>query len=141
MKQGAPSRMRSRGIAAWVVTWEGTGRHASRKAGKIELILRHTVPPKIVAEVVEALYLRASDSIGAQVRGAKVRGHRPYPARFDEVDGVPWHDRLECGHNPWLEARRVKDLRVEVDARGRDVPKWDERTRPRIRILESKRHP
>ena len=42
----------------------------------------------------------------------------PYRARLE-------NGRIDCGHNPWLEAFIVNGLRVETDADGAEVLKWD----------------
>ena len=50
----------------------------------------------------------------------------PYPALNDEVYGKKAPNRIKCGYNPFLYARRVKDLRVEMDLDGFERLLWEE---------------
>ena len=54
----------------------------------------------------------------------------PYPVQWDTLKGVPWEGRMTCGHNPWLFARKVDNLRVEKDDVGVEKVLWDERPKP-----------
>lgn len=96
-------------MKAWLITWEGAGKRAEpldRVAGILNPLWR----AQRVADIVEFLYARACYDLDEMAhRYAKVRCSNPYPAKIRR-----W-DVIECGHNPHLQARKVKDLDVEFD--------------------------
>lgn len=120
---------RSRGVAAWLVTWEHSGEHA-RPPERVAAVLGPRMPGRRVAEIVELLYANASYDPAERIALIRRGVHNPYPARFGTLRGVPWEGEITCGHNPWLEARLVDNLRVECDSSGADRFAWDERPRP-----------
>jgi len=86
-----------------------------------------------VLEVVELLYANAEYDPSDRIEIAKNRKNNRYQAKFGSLeDGIPWEGHIYCGHNPWLEARLVSNLRASVDGTGFV---WDERPRPVISKL------
>jgi hypothetical protein len=51
---------------------------------------------------------------------AKTPRSNPYPAHCVQ------HGEVHCGHNPWLRARRVQNVRVVRRADGTHKLEWDE---------------
>ena len=57
----------------------------------------------------------------------------PYPAKFGQTKGgKPWGGEICCGNDPYLRARLVDDLIVQIDVAGQppSAPTWKERPRP-----------
>ena len=123
-------RGRRRGITAWLVTWEGTGRGLPRGNNRVAAVLSRHLEARNVALVIELLYGNRAFSLGQRVRYALDRKSHSYPAQCDSISGVPWDGRIMCGHNPYLEARRVNNLRVVARPAGGERLEWDERRRP-----------
>ena len=126
-------RSRTRGIAAWLVTWEHIGEHA-RPPTKVATVLSPRLSGRRVLEIVELLYANAAYEPSERIAIAKSRRENPYPAQFGSLGGVPWGGQIVCGHNPFLEARLVSNLRVETDSSGHEQFVWDERPRPSARV-------
>jgi hypothetical protein len=116
---------------AWLITWEWIGDHA-KKENKIVSILNYRVSPRNVRDYVERLYVDSEYSFTERVEYAKSRKNNPYPAEFDRINGVPWEGRIHCGHNPFLFARFVTNLRVELNADQREHLRWEEIPRPKL---------
>lgn len=123
------------GISAWLITWEHMGDHA-KPLDRVAAVLNPRVSAHRVLEIVELLYANASYDPSERIAMAKDRKNIPYPARFGVLHSVPWQGEILCGHNPWLEARLVKNLRAQSDGTGQDVFVWDERPKPSNPILE-----
>jgi hypothetical protein len=119
-------------IAAWLITWEWIGDHA-KVENKIAAILNYRLQDDTVRGIMERIYINNYTSLSERVAYAKSKKNHPYPAQVHKSEGVPWSGRIYCGRNPYLYARLVDDLHVEVDKSGeeqliwqeRPVPKWD----------------
>lgn len=116
---------RRRGVSAWLVTWEHVGEHA-RPLRRVAAVLKPRLPADCVLYIVEVLYEDTSLAPSDQVSILRNPAAHPYPAAYDSIDGIPWQGRILGGHNPYLLARKVKNLRVEDDAAGAQAFAWDE---------------
>jgi len=118
-------------MVAWLITWEWSGEHA-RIDKKVAEVLKWRLSPKIVREIVEALYAYREYTPTECMRYcAKNNGkNNPYPARFGDVNGVPWQARIYCGHNPYLYASIVDDLHIHTYENGERELTWTERLVP-----------
>ena len=126
-----PSRARkTRGISAWLITWESVSDHA-KPTDVVAAVLNPRLSGRRVLEIVELLYANASYDTSERIAFVKSPQRNPYRAQFGKLhDGVPWEGEIICGHNPWLEARLVSNLRAERDADGLEQFVWEERPRP-----------
>lgn len=97
-------------MEVWLITWEWMGESATTK-NKIIHILDSSKTPQEVAEIVELLYAQFSYTIGEIAHFTADPSANPYKSQISET--APGYPRIICGHHPWLEARRVKDLSVE----------------------------
>ena len=130
------ARKRNRGgISAWLVTWEHAGTHASPPR-RVVAVYNPRWSPERVRELVELLYVGANYTIFEQIAYANNRSFNPYPARFGSLKGIPWMREIYCGHNPWLFARLVDNLRTEESGDGDERVLWDERPKPKVAHLE-----
>lgn len=101
-------------MKAWLVTWEWCGDHARVDAPLIS-IFGSRRSDRIVANFVEQHYMLATSNAQEVTRYANRGTLRPYKATTSQIiNGIPHGDRVVCGHNPFIYARRVFDLRIEV---------------------------
>jgi hypothetical protein len=117
-------------MVAWLITWEWIGNHA-KVENKIAAILNYRLSSDTVREIMEQIYINNYTSLGERVAYAKNKKNHPYPAQSDRINGVPWSGRMYCGHNPFLYARIVDDLCVNVDENREETLTWKERSRPK----------
>jgi hypothetical protein len=54
-----------------------------------------------------------------------------------QLQGLPWEGHVHCGHNPFLEARVVDGLHVELGPDGEERLVWNERPKPDSRRRKS----
>lgn len=104
----------TRAKTAWLITWEWTGDHA-KPDQKIVSVQSSRLSPERVRDYVERLYASMRYTPCEKLAYAVAPRKNLYRAQFDSVGGVPWQSRITCGHNPWLYARLVMDIRL-VDA-------------------------
>lgn len=114
-------------MKAWLVTWDWCGRDAA-VADRVAAVLPFQYSDRRVGEIVQLLYLLATSDLSELADYARRPSQIPYKPRVGQmINSVPHGDRVICGHNPWLYARRVTDLRVwrepETD---REVIEWTE---------------
>ena len=118
-------------MPAWLVTWEAS-KASLRPAKRIAAVLDGRTSTEQVRRIVEVLYASHACS-EAELVTFSAHGRNPYPATFDDVGGVRHEGLISCGHDPFLTARLVDDLRA--DSTG--VVTWTERLPPEPRgVLE-----
>jgi hypothetical protein len=69
--------------------------------------------------------------LSEQLEYANNRRFNPYPAQLLPRQGINFGDRLHCGHNPFLFARLVNNLRQVGDSDDEESFVWDERPLPK----------
>jgi hypothetical protein len=84
-----------------------------------------------VREFVEFIYL-SEYTLSERISCAKRKSSNPYPASFGALDRMPWDGEIICGHNPFLFARRVDDLKVERGSDGKESATWTEVPKPDV---------
>lgn len=114
-------------MKAWLITWEHIGDHV-KPSKRIVALLSPRWSPVRVRDHVHVLYSMEGYSPAEKLGLLKRRSQIPYPADFQETQG-----RITCGHNPWLYARLVDDLRVSTEATAIDGLTWTERPLPNRR--------
>ncbi len=113
-------------MRAWLITWCWIGDHAAVDDPVVAFLSARTAPEG-VRRYVERRYIDEKASLREKLSYARWNRQKPaYPAEFYRLEGVTYMGQIRCGHNPWLYARLVDDLRAEMDADGNDVPKWTE---------------
>ena len=88
---------------AWLVTWEGTKPPAER----VVAVLNYRFSDTKIRQIVEVLYAALTYTESDKLLSAKPR-QNPYPAKLTHFE------RIDCGHNPFLYARRVTQVRMEA---------------------------
>lgn len=103
---------------------------------RIAAILNPRTGSGRVAEIVELLYANATYSLDERLDVVRSRGNNPYRVEWARINGVRWTGEMICGHNPYLEAYLVDELRVEVNGEGQERLRWKKRARPSNPLLE-----
>lgn len=116
-------------MVAWLITWEWVGEHA-KVENKVAAILNYRIKGETVRDLVELLYVNNQYSLSERAAYAKNKKNNPYPAQFDTLGGVPWTERIFCGHNPYLYGRHVDGLRIHVNENDEETLIWSERPKP-----------
>ena len=120
-------------MKAWLITWDWAGDHAA-VGDPVVAVLSARTGAEDVRRYVERRYVEKTASLPEKLSYARYNRPQapPYAAEFDRLEGVRFRGRIQCGHNPWLYARLVDNLRVETDATGNEVLSWDEQPLPAI---------
>ena len=107
-------------MRAWLIRWKWMGDHAA-VADPILTVMSARTGAADIRNYVEQRYIEKNASLPEKLAYARYNQPQepPYPAQVEQ-------GRIHCGDNPWLEATKVDDLRVEEDADGTEVLKWDE---------------
>lgn len=114
--------------SAWLITWEWIGEHAAVDK-KIVAVINYRRSSSYIKDMVEQFYISIKYNTREKAACAKDSHANPYPAHYGNLRGVPWHGRITCGHNPYLYARLVSNVRLE--RKGNDsIVVWDERPIP-----------
>jgi hypothetical protein len=102
---------------AWLVTRQGTrGRRV-----KVVAVLNSRWSVRRVANAVELFYGSQTYSAPEMARFAVRPSANPYRPTIEKFG------RMDCGHNPWLYARRVSNLRrVNRQLRWEEPPSVDD---------------
>lgn len=139
---GGMRMSKAKGLKAWLITWQWCGDHARPDDDNVE-ILSPRLSPERVREFTELIYHRTS-SPSEKISWRLRKEGQVYPAaEFAIVEGIPYHGWITCGNNPFVTARRVKDLSVSADANGRQVLTWTNECTPReaaekIRLIRTR---
>jgi hypothetical protein len=83
------------------------------------------------------MYINHTATISEQIVFAKSKRRNPYPAYYDTYRGANVTWQILCGHNPWLHASLIEELRLEVEADGKQKLSWIEFPRPKAEKLEA----
>jgi hypothetical protein len=114
-------------MKAWLVTWEWVGNHAAVEE-PVVAILSARKNARGVRIYVEQRYIEETASFEEKLSYARYNRPRrpPHPAELT-------HNRIHCGHNPFLYARVVDDLSTEINQEGNEELTWTEPGPPRVR--------
>ena len=123
-----------KGKTAWLITWESPNQNIKNKVARI---LNHRTSGSNVHEVLEQLYIDSKYYPSERLAYSISKRGNPYPVRYDRIHGIPWEGRMWCGHNPYLYARQVKNLRVEINKTSQGHFDWDEIVRPKFDHLKN----
>lgn len=119
------ARHSNKGVTAWIITWEWNGDYAHMD-NPFVLALDRRLGGENIRKIVEHLYAAFiyddTDKVGLVLPDAS----NPYPATFLTINGMRWQGEIHCGHNPWLRARIVENLKV-IHEKGVEKVTWTER--------------
>ena len=105
-------------MKAWLITWDWTG-DAAAVADVVVGMLNPRWGDKRVADIVEFLYSNTTANVSELSHYAKKPSNNPYRAEIRS-------GRIHCGHNPFLYARIVSDLKIEITSDDKESISWME---------------
>lgn len=110
---------------AWLLTWEWS---STKPVEKIVAVLSSRRSDSSVAELMELLVLRSLYPARDVAYYANRKKAMVYKAQTPlNINGVSHGERILCGHDPWLYGRKVRDLKIAVDAStDEEVITWRE---------------
>ena len=98
----------------WIVTWDGAGAAVDRR--KIVAVFNYRIGVGRVRDLVEQLYIALKYGEEDKVAIAAKPTNNPYRSEVHQFS------RITCGHNPWLYARYVNNIRRTDDGYSWDEP-------------------
>jgi hypothetical protein len=110
--------------SAWLVTWVGT---TGVPKDPIVAILNYRNSGRSVRDFVEQLYVTLQADIEMKLAYAKKPKDTPYRA-----SKTPFQ-RIFCGHNPWLYARLVSNLKAHGEKLTWTEPRSEDELRQELR--------
>lgn len=128
-----------RGRMAWLVTWVTANRQ--HLESPIAAMFSSRKSPETTRDYVEFLYLTKHFGGDEQLSFLADPTANPYPATYGTIranvsgtgeTNLEWRYQVMCGHNPYLYARRVKNLRLGAGTYpdGSQRLEWDEIPKP-----------
>ena len=97
-------------MKAWLITWKGIGDYEN-VSDPFVAILSARRSDRSVAEFVEYYYLLMTSSAREVAYFVNQPSKIPYKAdKAVRINDVPHGDRITCGNNPFIYARRVSDF-------------------------------
>lgn len=114
----------------WLITWEPNFKDSK----KIATILNSRTSSEKVKDILEQLYVNSEYSLSERLLYAKSKKNNPYPVRFDILDEIPWWGKMSCGNNPYLYARKVKNLRLKINGDENEYLEWQEIEKPKLNL-------
>lgn len=110
-------------MKAWLVTWVW----ADGRDQEVVSILSPRWGSKKIRELVEIFHVNSEYSLRERLEYAtNKKWGNPYQSEFIRVHGVPHQAEIHCGHNPFLFARKVKDIKIVEDKSGKERIRWEE---------------
>jgi hypothetical protein len=116
--------MNIRKMKAWLLTWQW---YDSRHPDKVAAIISSRRSEKYIREIVELLLKTTEYNATDMAYFANRRRESQYQASTLMVNGVSHGDRLVCGHDPFIYARKVSCLQIKRDRdNGEEIVSWKE---------------
>ena len=116
--------MATRPMTAWLIKWNWMGDHAAVDEPYVDIVSARR-SQEYISKYVQRLYGVFHHSLTERTDFERYRDQqeRPYLVRRDMTrTGLV----ITVGHNPFLKARKVRNLVVEVDAEtGQDIVTWE----------------
>jgi hypothetical protein len=125
-------------MKAWLITWVWGGEHAAVE-DPIVAILSARMSGEQVRRYVDFYYTSRKSALREKLDLA--RYYKPaqpnYPAEFVRIgpQQIQWPGHITCGHNPWLYARKVDNLKFVENEDGQEVLGWQELSFPSLNFL------
>ena len=112
-------------MKAWLLTWQW---YDSGRSEKLVAIISSRRSEKHIREIVELLVMASEYNAADMAFFANKRKESQYQAKSSiRINGVSHGERLICGHDPLLYARKVSSLKIKRDNdTGEEVVSWRE---------------
>ncbi len=123
--------------SAWLVTWEYVGIEQPELSERIISIRDGRTSPEKIKDFVAQYYIAKHYSLDEKMHFSSHPKDNPYPAQFSTHPwGGLWTAKICCGHNPFIYARFIKNLKLYDDGDGDSAMTWDELVVPKKRPSE-----
>ena len=117
--------IRIRPVAAWLILWEWIGDHAAVESPIVDIVSARK-GDKYIKDYLQRLHDVKCLSLEERAATARFRNPHAPPYEPKLVFPVGYRGEYHCGHNPYLVARRVKNLVVGHDpATGEETVTFD----------------
>lgn len=117
---------------AWVIFWESIGEHKRiNEDEKVVAILNCRFSGERIRFLVQQIYTTLWATQSEKVSFINDPECNPFRAQFGHRGSIPCQNIVRAGHNPFLCARLVQNLRVIDLGNGKEKVEWDE-IRPSI---------
>lgn len=116
---------KNKGITAWILTWESPNNYGSTCRCDVISVLDYRLGCEYVKKYAIQIYVDKMFYPTERIDAVKAKFELPFPVLSG--DG----GTLSIGHNPWIDARKIRNLRVKtID--GKEFFEWDEIDRTEI---------
>jgi hypothetical protein len=110
--------------SAWLITWE-CGNDSAEVIDKVITIINHRKGKDFVLNLVEVLYSISNSNLKEIGICAKDKAHNPYKSKYD------FNGNITCGANPFIMARKVKNIEITTNSQDKEVISWTSYTQYR----------
>ena len=111
--------------SAWLVFWNRALSADEDDNSPIVTIIDSRKRPERVADFLEQFYMASCYSLREKLHYASRPKDNPYRSSINYNHEQGRLTSITCGHNPWVEARFVKNVRLKIDEEGRHLLTWD----------------
>ena len=101
----------------WLITWEW-GNDAKAVVDKVITIINHRRGGDSISNLIEIIYDINTSNIAELGSYAKDKAYRPYKSKSH------FNGTITCGSNPFIMARKVKNIEISVNNDQKEVIKW-----------------
>jgi hypothetical protein len=111
--------------SAWLVFWNQVLAE-EETTPPIVAIFDSRKTPERIADFLEQTYISTQYSLREKIHYATRPKKNPYRAQINYDRERGRLVSITCGHNPWLEARYVKQMRLTKNPEGRELLTWED---------------
>jgi len=112
-------------MRAWLIEWKWVG-DDSKVEKPLIAIMNWRISGHHMLKIIEQYYVNEMYSLSERIAYAKNKNTNPYPAYFGPYKNGDCTWEVYCGHNPYIYARHVDDVKVVLDGNGEEVLTWKE---------------
>lgn len=113
--------------SAWLLTWEYANDDRRPISDRVIAIRDGRMSSEKIKEFVEQTYIASLYSLDEKMHYSSHAKDNPYPAVYGmHPKGGRCLAKMTCGHNPFIMARVVRDLRLYNDKEGDEALTWQE---------------
>ena len=102
---------------AWLITWEW-GNDSKAVVDKVITIINHRRAKDFISNLIEVIYDINTSNLRELGSYAKDKAHKPYKSKSD------FNEIITCGANPFIMARRIKDIEITINSQQKEVIRW-----------------
>lgn len=111
----------------WVIFWEAAGGHKHvNEEEKVVAILSCRFSGERIRFMVQQFYTSLCASHSEKISFINNPEFNPFRANFGHRGRIPCQDIVRAGHNPFLVARLVQNIRVLDLGDGKEKVEWEE---------------